>query len=187
MKTLNLVAALIWFAMTTSAQAAPQLLATQSDISFTTQQMGVPVDGKFRQFDARVTLDPKKPETATISLIVKLGSATLGLPETDAELSKPEWFNTKLFPNAVFESTVVKALGGGKFEVRGKLTIKAISVDITVPVTLTQASGSTTATGGFAIKRLDFKIGDGDWKDTSVVADLVQVKFKLVLTDIGPL
>jgi polyisoprenoid-binding protein YceI len=163
------------------------LLATQSTISFTTQQMGAPVNGEFRQFDARVAFDPKKPETAKISFTVKLGSATFGLPETDAELSKPEWFNTKLFPNAVFESTAVKALGGGKFEVRGKLTIKAISADIAVPITLTQVSGTTTAVGGFAIKRLDFKVGDGDWKDTSVVADLVQVKFKLVLTDIGPL
>jgi polyisoprenoid-binding protein YceI len=37
------------------------------------------------------------------------------------------------------------------------------------------------ATGSFAIKRLDFKVGEGDWADTSVVANDVQVKFKLAL------
>jgi len=37
------------------------------------------------------------------------------------------------------------------------------------------------------IKRLDFKIGDGEWKDTSMVANDVQIKFKLTLTGVGPL
>ena len=45
-----------------------------------------------------------------------------------------------------------------------------------VPVTLTQAGGTTTASGSFALKRLDFKIGDGDWTDTSMVANDVQVQ-----------
>ena len=56
-----------------------------------------------------------------------------------------------------------------------------------VPVTLTQASGSTTATGTFAIKRLEFKIGEGEWADTSMVANDVQVKFKLNLSGVPAL
>ena len=39
----------------------------------------------------------------------------------------------------------------------------------------------------FTIKRLEFKIGEGEWADTSMVADEVQVKFKLALTGLGPL
>jgi polyisoprenoid-binding protein YceI len=50
-----------------------------------------------------------------------------------------------------------------------------------VPVTLAQAGGLSTVTGTFPLKRLDFKVGDGDWADTSVVANDVQVKFKIVL------
>ena len=46
---------------------------------------------------------------------------------------------------------------------------------------LAQAGGLSTVTGGLAIKRLDFKVGEGDWADTSFVANDVQVKFKLVL------
>jgi len=56
-----------------------------------------------------------------------------------------------------------------------------------VPVTLTQSGGATTANGAFTVKRLDFRIGDGEWKDVSVVANEVQVKFKLALTGVGPL
>ena len=41
------------------------------------------------------------------------------------------------------------------------------------------------ATGSFALKRLDFKIGEGDWADTSVVANDVQVKFKLQIAGLN--
>ena len=169
------------------ACAEQKLLAAQSEIAFTSKQMGVPVDGKFRKFDAQLAFDPKKPEAAKISFTIDLASVSLGTAETEAELAKPDWFNTKAFPQATFQSTAVKALGGGKFDVSGKLAIKAIGHDLVVPVTLVQAGANTTASGVFAIKRLDFKIGDGDWKDTSLVADAVQVKFKLVLTGVGPL
>ena len=169
------------------ARADPKLLAAQSEIAFTSKQMGVPVDGKFRRFEAQVAFDPKKPETAKIGFTIDLASASIGTAETEAELAKPDWFNTKAFPQATFQSTAVKALGGGKFEVSGKLAIKAVGQDVVVPVTLVQAGANTTASGVFGIKRLDFRIGDGDWKDTSMVADAVQVKFKLVLTGVGPL
>jgi polyisoprenoid-binding protein YceI len=169
------------------AFAQQKLFPAQSEIAFTSRQMGVPVDGKFRTFDAQVAFDPKKPENAKIAMNVDLASASLGAPEFDAEMGKPEWFSTKQFPRATFQSTGVKPMGGNKFDVSGKLGIKGSTRDVVVPVTLTQSGGNTTATGAFVIKRLDFRIGDGDWKDTSMVANDVQVKFKLTLTGVPAL
>ncbi|MEY4563475.1 MAG: hypothetical protein RLZZ618_2752 [Pseudomonadota bacterium] len=169
------------------ALAQQKLVPAQSEISFTSKQMGVPVDGRFKKFDAQVNFDPKKPEAAKIALTIDLAGVSLGSAESEAEVVKPDWFNTKAFPQASFQSGAVKALGGGKFEVAGKLTIKGTARDVTVPVVLTQAGGTTTASGNFVIKRLEFKIGDGDWKDTSMVANDVAVKFKLSLTGVAPL
>ena len=67
----------------------------------------------------------------------------------------------------------------------GTLTIKGNAQKVSLPVTLTQSGGTTTATGTLPLKRLAFKIGDGDWKDTSMVADEVNVQFKLALTGVG--
>jgi polyisoprenoid-binding protein YceI len=170
-----------------TAPAAAKLVPTGSDITFTFKQMGVPVDGHFKRFDAQLAFDPKKPETGKVSLAIDLSAATLGDPAFDAELLKPEWFNTKKVPQATFQSTAIKALGGGKFEAAGKLSIKGQVRDVVVPVTLAQAGGTTTATGVVAIKRLDYNIGDGEWKDTSMVANDVQVKFKLAFTGVAPL
>lgn len=167
------------------AQAQQQLVPAQSSIEFTAKQMGVPMQGQFKKFDAQVAFDPAKLTSSRIRFTVDTGSATMGARETDAELPKPAWFNVVKFPQATFESSSIKALGGGKFDVAGKLTVKGTAVDVTVPVTLAQSGATTTATGTLPIKRLAFKIGDGEWADTSMVADEVQVKFKLALTGVG--
>jgi polyisoprenoid-binding protein YceI len=169
------------------ARAQQALVPARSQISFTSKQMGVPVEGQFRKFDADVAFDPKKPEAARIAMTIQLASVSLGVAETEAELAKPEWFSLKQFPQASFQSTSVKPLGGGKFDVAGRLTIKGNSRHIVVPVALAQAGGATTASGAFTIKRLDFRIGDGEWKDTSMVSDDVQVKFKLALAGVPAL
>ncbi len=170
-----------------SAHAQQKLVPAQSEIGFVTRQMGVPVDGTFRKFDAQVTFDPKQPAAAKIGFTIELGSASIGTAETEAELVKPEWFDTKKFPQAAFTSTGIKPTGAGKFEVVGTLSIKGNKQAVTVPVTLAQAGANTTATGAFLLKRLDFKIGDGEWGDTSIVANDVQVKFKLTLTGVAAL
>lgn len=166
---------------------AQQLVPAQSEIVFVSKQMGVPVEGRFQKFNAKIVFTPSKPDQANIAFTVDMTSATLGVKETDAELPKAEWFNTAKFAQASFQSTSVKALGAGKFEVAGKLSIKGATQTVLVPVTLTQAGANTTATGAFAIKRLAFKIGDNEWSDTSMVADDVQVKFKFALTGVAKL
>jgi hypothetical protein len=181
------LAGLLGLALPQLALAEQKLLPAQSEISFVSKQMGVPVEGKFKKFEAQISFDAAKPETSKIAFTIDTGSATLGSPETDAELPKAPWFAVAKFPQATFQSGAVKGLGGGKFEVAGKLAIKGNVRDVVVPVALVQAGAVTTASGSFTIKRLAFKIGENEWADTSMVADDVQVKFKLALSGVGKL
>ena len=168
-----------------SVGAQQKLLPAQSEINFTVKQMGVPLDGKFGRFDAQVAFDSKKPEAGKIDFSIDLGSAAVGDADTTKELKKPEWFNQAKFPAATFSSTSIKATGPGKLEVAGTLSIKGNAKPVVVPVTLTPGpAGVTTAQGSFTLKRVDFKIGEGDWTDVSIVANDVTVKFKLALTGI---
>jgi polyisoprenoid-binding protein YceI len=169
------------------AVRAQQVVPASSEIAFVSKQMGVAVEGKFKKWSAQITLDPKKPEAGKVAFTIDTGSASFGVPETDAEVGKAPWFNAAKFPQASFTSSAIKALGGGRFEVRGKLTVKGVAQDAVVPVAVTQSGAASTATGAFTIKRLDFKIGEGEWADTSMVANDVQVKFKLALTGLAPL
>ncbi|MDD2918687.1 YceI family protein [Rhodoferax sp.] len=185
MKPLHFVPALLAAALAAVALPAvgqQKLLPAQSDIAFEIKQMGVPVLGHFKKFDAQVDFDAAKLATSKVTFTVDIGSATLGSLEMDHELPKATWFNAAQFPQARFTSSAFKALGGAKYEVAGKLAIKGQTRDVTVPLAMTQSGAVTTATGMLPIKRLAFKIGDGEWTDTSMVADDVQVRFKLALS-----
>ena len=190
---LTLSAALLGaIAQPAAAQTKPAvLLSAGSEIGFTTQQMGVPVDGKFSAFTAQVAFDPKQPQTGSVSFSIDSGSVRFGSAELDAEVPKPTWLRVAKFPKATFQSSSIKAAGPGRFEVTGKLTIKGSARDITVPVQLAQSAAGTTAisiaTGSFTIKRLEFKVGEAEWADTSLLANDVQVRFKLVLSGLAPL
>ena len=169
------------------AQAQQKLLPAQSEIGFVSRQMGSAVEGRFRSFDAQVTLDPKQLAAARIVMVVDLASATLASTDTETELRQPDWFDVKKFPQATFTSSAVKSAGPGRIEVVGTFSLKGRSRPLTVPVALTQSGGTTTAIGAFTIRRLDFKVGDGDWTDTDLIANDVQVKFKLALTGVAAL
>ena len=179
------LAAFALLAATASAQAQQKLVPAQSEIVFVSKQMGVPVEGRFKKFDAQIAFDPTKPQTGKIAFTIDIASVTLGSPEPDAELPKAPWFNTAKFPQATFQSSSIKGLGGGKFEVAGKLAIKGNTHDAIIPVVLTQAGATTTASGVLTLKRLAYKIGESEWADTAMVADDVQVKFKLALSGVG--
>jgi len=180
-----LSAALIGFSAIATAQQ--RLVPSESEIAFTSKQMGVPVSGKFKKFDAEVAFDPKKPDAAKVNFTVDLLSADIGNTETETELKKPGWFNSAKVPAATFQSSSVKSLGAGRFEFSGKLSVKSISQNVIVPVTVTQSGGKSRAVGSFNLKRLDFKIGDGDWNDVTLVANEVVVNINLSLTGIPPL
>jgi polyisoprenoid-binding protein YceI len=167
--------------------AAGQLAAAQtvvpqgSDIGFVSRQLGVPVEGRFTAWKAELVFDPKTPAAGRVAFTIDTGSARFGNAETDGEVKKTSWFDVAKFPQASFQSTAIKAAAPGKYEVTGKLTIKGQSRDVTVPVSL----DGSVASGSFTIKRLEFRIGDGEWADTSMVANDVLVKFKLQLAGLG--
>jgi polyisoprenoid-binding protein YceI len=170
---------------------AAQLVPAGSEIAFTTRQLGVPVEGKFTRFTAQITLNPKQPQTGSVAFAIDATSARFGSAELDVEVPKATWLNAAKFAQATFQSSAIKATGPGKFEVTGKLSIKGAVRDVVVPVLVAQtgagAALASTATGSFTIKRLDFTVGDGEWTDTSMLANDVVVRFKLNLTGLAAL
>ena len=164
-----------------AAQAAEfnQVQTDKSAITFGYQQMGVKMDGRFKKFAARLNFDPAKPTDAKASFDVDLASVDTGAPEADEEVAGKPWFNTKAFPTAQFVSGTVKALGGNRFEVAGKLTIKGKTQDIVVPANFTAQGNTGVFDGSFTIRRGDFSIGEGAWAKFDIVANDVLIKFRI--------
>jgi polyisoprenoid-binding protein YceI len=184
MKSVNFyVAALLVIASSWCGSAvAAGVDYAKSEIVFISKQMNVPVQGRFKKFTAQIVFDEKNLAASKADIEVDLGSIDTGSAEADAEVGKKAWFNTSAFPAAKFSSSAVTSPGAGKFEARGKLSIKGIGKDVVAPFTVKRAGDVATFEGGFILKRLQFTIGDGPWSDTDTVADDVQVKFRIVTT-----
>jgi polyisoprenoid-binding protein YceI len=176
---LALSAALL--ALPALAQAPQKVALDKSQIRFAFKQMNVPVEGRFRKFDATVAFDPQKPEATKAEFEVELGSIDLGNADGETEAKRKAWLNVEAFPKAKFVAAAVKATAPGRYEATGPLTIKGITQNITAPFTLVEAGGLRTVEGSFGLKRLPFKIGEGPWADTDTVADDVSVRFKFVI------
>ncbi len=148
--------------------------AAKSNLSFVYKQMGVPVDGSFKKFAVQLRFDPAKPQTGNASIELDLASIDAGSPDANDEVASKLWFNTKTFPKATFTSSEIKALGGNRYEIRGKMNIKGKTLDASAPFTFTNG----VADGAFVLKRGDYAIGEGMWADYGTVANEIQIKFR---------
>ena len=164
-----------------SALEFKQVLPNESAVTFGYKQMGVPMEGKFNKFSAQISFDPATLAKAQARIDIDVSSIDTGSTDANEEVAGKLWFNAKAFPAASFVSTGIKALGGNRYQAAGKLSIKGKTLDVTTPVTF-QATGTRGVfEGTFAIKRLDYAIGEGEWTDVSAVADEIQIKFHIVV------
>ena len=141
----------------------------------------MPVEGKFKKVGGQVGYDPANPTAAQAKVDVDVASFDLGDAQYNHEVQQKDWFDGARFPAASFVSSSVKAVGAGRLEVGGKLTIKGRSVSVNVPLSVRNDAGTTLFEGSVPIRRLAFAIGEGEWKDTALLADEVIVKFRLVV------
>ncbi len=181
------LALLLTLAPARAGPQGPSLIAGQSEISFVSRQMGVPVAGNFRNFDAQLSFDPANPQKGHFFVGVDLSSVQLPTDDAMKEVVGPVWFDAAHFARATFQSSAIRALERGRYEVAGRLSIKGHAQDVLVPVSLEQSGDLTVASGSLVVRRLAFAIGEGEWADTSMVADEVQIRFRLVLSGVAPI
>jgi polyisoprenoid-binding protein YceI len=163
-----------------AATAAPlKTDPAKSSVSAVFKQMNVPVESSFKKFVAQIDYDPAKPELSKANVQIDTASLDLGGDEMNKEVAKKDWFNSAQYPKASFVSTAIKAGAAGKLNVSGKLTIKGKTTDVAFPMTVKNDGARQVFEGALPIKRLTYAIGEGEWKDTSLVADEVVIKFRV--------
>ena len=161
---------------------ADTVVPGKSEIAFTMKQMGVNFDGRFKAWKADIVFKPAALDQSKATIDIDLASLDLASADSEAEARDPLWFNTSKFPVAHFASTSFKSLGGDRYEVAGKLALKGITRDCVVPIAVkADAAGNRVAEGAFLLKRLEYKIGEGEWADTATVADDIRVRVRIVL------
>ncbi|MGC4251146.1 MAG: YceI family protein [Sphingobium sp.] len=134
--------------------------------------------GIIAQPTGTLTLDPKNPSAAKVSVEIPVANLKTGITDLDTHLMKPEFFDSAKFPKATFVSTGVK-VDGDDAEIAGNLTIKGITKPVTLdadfygagmhPMTKKENIGFTaTAT----VKRSDFGMSYG----VPMVGDAIELR-----------
>jgi len=166
-----------------AAQAGAQgVLIDKSEIRFVSKQMGVNVEGRFRKWKANIVFLPKDLGRSKADFEIDLGSIDLASEESETEVKGRLWFDAGRSPVARFATTAIRETGPDKYDVVGTLTIKGVTRDAVVPIAIRKdTTGNSVAEGSFVVKRLDFKIGEGEWADPGTVANGVLVRVRMVL------
>lgn len=177
MKTITLLPAL-FFCLAATAQAQT-VDPAKSQITFGFKQENVPGEGAFRKFNAQVSFDAAKPEATKANVEVDVTSVDFGNAGWNSDIQSESWFDTRKYPKSTFVISGGTKSVSGHFEAPAKFTLKGVTRDVTASFTAKPDAGGTLIEGSVPVKRNDYKLGDGPWADTSVVANEVVVKFKV--------
>ena len=151
----------------------------QSAITFSVDQAGAPLQGSFKSYTASVCFDPRDAGKGSVQVDVQTASADTQVPELDDALKDSDFFDVARWPKATFSSESMKATGPGQYAVTGKLTIRDVTREVTVPFSWQPAADGKSArlTAKVSILRLDYKVGTGQWADPKWVGNKVDLGF----------
>jgi polyisoprenoid-binding protein YceI len=188
----SLLAALFIAGSALAAGAAPvkyTLDARSSLLRFTFEQAGASNTGRFGTYTADVTFAPDNLAASKIDVSIDIASLDTGDKERDDTLKSADLFDPAKFPKARFVSSKITTVGAGRYEAQGKLTIRNVTKDIKLPITFQtkEEKGKQMGflTGRYTLKRLEYGVGQGEWKSLEWVKDDVIVTFSLKLAPAG--
>ncbi|MEJ0036408.1 MAG: YceI family protein [Gammaproteobacteria bacterium] len=191
LRTASFLTALLLAGAALAAAPAPKftLDPASSLLRFSFDQAGASNTGRFGKYTADVTFAADNLAASKIDVTIDITSLDTGDKERDDTLKSADLFNPAKFPKARFVSSKISAVGPGRYEAQGKLTIRDVTKDIKLPISFQtrDEKGKQTGylTGRYTIKRLEYGVGQGEWKSLEWVKDDVLVTFSLKLTPVG--
>lgn len=180
----GLLLAVVAGAMAHAEPTAWEMDTSASRLTFTPRLAGGEFTSRFERFDVALRLDTADLPNSSLQVTVDLLSARTGDTDRDATLQGADFFATARWPKARFVSNAIRGLGGNRYEARGKLTLRDVTLDVVVPFRFEQEAstgGKARMTGATTVRRLPFGVGQGEWRSTDWLDDSVRVEFTLAL------
>lgn len=163
----------------------------RSTLEFRFRQAGAETRGRFARFTTRLDWPAQGASSAAAgaSLEVDIEVASLDTADRDRDgtLRGADLFAVERFPRARFTATSFAPAAAGSWLARGTLRIRDQERALALPLTLAfgtrDGRRSATLRGSTSLRRLDFGVGQGEWRSTEWVGDDVVVEWKLELLE----
>lgn len=170
-----------------SAAAPPPtytLDATKSTLEFAFVQAGAQNKGRFPKFTLNFAFADEALADSKLDVTIDVAALNTEDQERDDTLRDTDLFDVKKYPQARFTATQITKSGAG-YEAAGTLLLRGVAkpqrVQFALRSTSEQGRHVLYMTGKSLVKRLDFGVGQGDWKSTEWVGNDVTVTFNLRL------
>ena len=190
---LTLAAAISLATGAPSAATTWSVDSAHTEVNFSVKHFFTPVKGQFDDYEAVVSFDPANPEASTVEVKIAVASVNTNNEKRDTHLQTADFFDAETYPYITFKSTSVRAAGDDQYLITGDLTIKDVTREVELPVTLlgvTELDDEMSAMfggiqtvasfqGGTTVNRNDFGVGTGSWAATLVVGGEVNIDLAL--------
>lgn len=108
---------------------------THSEVNFKVRHMMISnVSGHFKSFDSSVETDDENIATASVSFTVNVDSISTNNEQRDGHLKSADFFDAENHPQIKFISTSLTSKGGDDYKLKGNLTIRSTTKEVTFDV-----------------------------------------------------
>jgi polyisoprenoid-binding protein YceI len=154
--------------------------AAQSRLEFIGMQAGAEFKGVFHKFTAAVEFAPDALASAHIDVQIDMSSEDSMDKDRDKTIKGPDVFDVPQYATAHYLTKSVAKTASG-YSAVGALTLRGVTKDVPIEFQFTQTAAGAKLEGSAKLKRLDFGVGQGEWKSTEMVNDAVKITFSLLL------
>lgn len=155
------------------------MVPEESRLGFSATQEGVSFTGEFTEFDVAIYFDAEALDLSRVRVTVPMASFDAGSTDRNSNVSSNVWFDSKLFPTAIFETESMRA-GGGAYIANGTLALKGRTQPILFPFTIEQTDDRAVMTATFSINRTRWNIGQSPWDTEDYVGLDVMLDIRVV-------
>ena len=123
--------------------------------------------GGFAKFTGEAKVDAEAKKLQSVSVSIDTTSLFTEFPKLTTHLNSPDFFETREYPTAKFESTEISEAADGKATIKGNLTLHGETKEISFPATVNVTDDGLTLKADFSINRSEFGMtfGEGQVED----------------------
>jgi polyisoprenoid-binding protein YceI len=158
--------------------------AQQSRLEFVGVQAGAEFKGVFHKFTADVDFAPESLGSSRIDVQIDMNSVDSLDKDRDSTIRGKDVFDVAHNPTAHYVTKSITKTAAG-FSAVGALTLHGVTKDVPIEFQFANQAAGAKLSGSAKLNRLDFGVGQGDWKSTDTVGDAVKINFSLVLKPKG--
>jgi polyisoprenoid-binding protein YceI len=152
----------------------------QSRLEFTGVQAGAEFKGVFHKFTAAIEFAPDALATAHFDVQIDMSSEDSMDKDRDQTIKGSDVFDVAHYATAHYVTKTITKTASG-YSAVGALTLRGVTKDVPIDFQFTQTGSGATLAGSAKLKRLDFGVGQGEWKSTEMIGDAVKIGFTLLL------